>query len=125
MKVLKELNEYTQQLEKSAERGYRMYPDYCNGKLAIIYAILSKIKELEKKYGWIPCNVRNPEKTDDYLVTKMCKLIVKEKYAVCHEIYWDDDKKWDCERAPDSEWKVIAWKEKEEPYKLEKKEEGK
>ena len=41
-------------------------------------------------------------------------------YDVAHEVFWISDRKWDCERDEDYEWKVIAWKEKEPPFQPEK-----
>ena len=68
---------------------------------------------------WTPCSESLPTKMRSYLVTKyMSKTsYTPERYAVCSEIFWTTDKKWDCERDEDYMWKVIAWMEVPTSYK--------
>jgi hypothetical protein len=67
---------------------------------------------------WVPVTERLPEKSDSYRVTKMCEDEENPIYETCNEIFWTKDNKWDSERDDLCEWKVIAWKFKEEPYKI-------
>ena len=74
----------------------------------------------EKINNWTPCSSGIlPKTTDLYCVTKMCENDDNPIYEVCHEIFYTRDGKWDCERDPDCEWKVIAWKNRCKPYKPE------
>ena len=67
--------------------------------------------------GWIPCSSGVlPKRPNSYCVTKMCENDGNPIYETCHEIFWTNDNKWDCERDEDCEWRVIAWKEKDKPY---------
>ena len=67
--------------------------------------------------GWIPCSSGVlPKRSNSYCVTKMCENDGNPIYETCHEIFWTNDNKWDCERDEDCEWRVIAWKEKDKPY---------
>lgn len=70
------------------------------------------------KSEWILVSERLPEKSNDYQVTKVCKNEDNIIYETCNEIFWTIDKKWDCERDDLCEWKVIAWKFKDEPYRI-------
>lgn len=71
----------------------------------------------EHSNGWIPCSERLPEISNSYLVTKMCENDENPIYETAHEIFWTNDKKWDCERDEYCEWKVTAWQNKLAPYK--------
>lgn len=77
------------------------------------------VKDLTSEHnnGWIPCSERLPEISNSYLVTKMCENDGNPIYETAHEIFWTNDKKWDCERDEYCEWKVTAWQNKLSPYK--------
>ena len=80
--------------------------------------ITEAVKEIEENHnGWISCNSGVlPKRSNSYCVTKMCENDGNPIYETCHEIFWTNDNKWDCERDEDCEWRVIAWKEKDKPY---------
>jgi hypothetical protein len=81
-----------------------------------LYMAISAITQ-QLTNRWIPVTERLPEVSNSYQVTKICNGEDNSIYDTCTEVFWKNDNKWDCERDELCEWKVIAWKEKEEPYK--------
>lgn len=72
----------------------------------------------EHNDGWIPIESGLlPNKTKEYLVTMINSDEKSTMYSVCHEIFYASTEEWDCDRDEDNDWKVIAWKPKELPYK--------
>ena len=80
--------------------------------------IKETVKEIEENHNdWISCSSGVlPKRSNSYCVTKMCENDGNPIYETCHEIFWTNDNKWDCERDEDCKWRVIAWKEKDKPY---------
>ena len=88
---------------------------YANGVANSIAIVKQEAEQYNN--GWIPCSsVVLPKRSNSYCVTKMCENDGNPIYETCHEIFWTNDNKWDCERDEDCEWRVIAWKEKDKPY---------
>ena len=81
-------------------------------------AMVDMIESQPKIGEWIPCSERLPKKSNSYFVTKHIAESedCTEQYETCSEIFWTRDNKWDCERDPDCEWKVIAWQPLPETY---------
>ena len=95
---------------------------YCNDdseEAVYLHKAIEIVKQEAEQYnnGWIPCSSGVlPKRSNSYCVTKMCENDGNPIYETCHEIFWTNDNKWDCERDEDYEWRVIAWKEKDKPY---------
>lgn len=83
-----------------------------------LFKTLKYAVEKQINNEWIPITEKLPYKSDSYRVTKVCYDEDKSIYETSNEIFWAIDNKWDSERDDLCEWKVIAWKYKEEPYKL-------
>lgn len=103
------MKEFVEKLNKRIEKELPIYVGKAKG-------IINQFAE-EYNNGWIPCEKELPHISNSYLVTKMCENDDNPIYETAHEIFWTKDNKWDCERDEYCEWKVIAWKNKIEPYK--------
>lgn len=87
--------------------------------LCVFDKAIEIVKQEAEQYdnGWIQCSSGIlPKRSNSYCVTKICENDGNPIYETCHEIFWTNDNKWDCERDEDCEWRVIAWKEKDKPY---------
>lgn len=92
--------------------------DYSEEIDVLLEYVTRFIDEQPKIGGWIPCSEWLPKKSKSYLVTKHFagNEECAEAYETCSEIFWTQDNKWDCERDPDCEWKVIAWQPLPDAY---------
>lgn len=122
-KLISRLEELYARNDKTKKTAYEerdwekfdLFTHRCEG----IYSAIEIVKQEAEQYnnGWIPCSSGVlPKHSNSYCVTKMCENEGSPIYETCHEIFWTNDNKWDCERDEDCKWRVIAWKEKDKSY---------
>ena len=116
----KEFEKIIEKLEEKHEQYINTYGIVGGNPSAFaVKECIDTVREIAEQYnnGWIPCSSGVlPKRSNSYCVTKMCENDGNPIYETCHEIFWTNDNKWDCERDEDYEWRVIAWKEKDKPY---------
>lgn len=125
--LIKTLNEYVTKAYDCGgidDKNVIEYQQTHNDKSGYIVQGFNEVYELLQGIAtynndWIPCSERLPEISNSYLVTKKYENNGNPIYETAHEVFWLSDKKWDCERDEDCEWKVTAWQNKIEPYKKE------
>lgn len=111
------ITNFVEELKKELQDN--SFPTHENHSAVWLDTVETILNDLHNKYenngdDWIPVKTSLPTTTGMFQTTT--QNMETGALDVCHEIFWTSDNKWDCERDDLSEWKVIAWKEKDKPY---------
>lgn len=132
----KTLKEFVNKLIRRLERLGWVYADYYPDETAIHRKrkksvayddVISIVNELTEEYincstdivvgtssGWIPCTIAMPEKEQMYEVTMEIEICSEPQYVTDYALL-DSNGKW-LKGCRFKNGKVIAWKEKTDPY---------